>query len=226
MNCYTHKKTGMFFCIVVLLTAVTVSSLYAASLSLKEVIQKIQVRYDQTEDLTAEFVQKATIKSVGQTVIESGTVYFKKPKRMLWDYREPSHKKLVINPQKAWLYMPEDHLVYVQDSQKILSSKMTVRFMAGMGKLQDDFQISFSDNAVDETGNYRLRLIPHRKEMGIEHLTMKVNAKTFFIMNFSFTDIYGNTTELTFGNMKANHNLSDSLFDFTPPPDVEVYEVP
>ena len=145
---------------------------------------------------------------------------------MLWDYSKPSHKKLVINPQKAWLYIPDDNLVYVQDATKILTSRITVRFIAGLGKLKDDFHVTFAEKKYDEGGNYLLSLTPCNKEMGIERLFMKINKDTFQMMNFSFTDIYGNVTRLTFTDMKANINLSDSMFNFTPPEGVQIYEVP
>ncbi len=200
---------------------------HAQDLALTQVITNIQERYEHTHDLEAAFTQEATIKSINQTVTETGVVYFKKPQRMLWDYQTPSQKKLVINPEKAWLYVPEDNLVYLQDAKNILSSKMTVRFMIGMGKLQEDFQISFADpHQVDENGYYHLCLLPRSKELGIDKLFMKVHKDTFFIINFSFTDMYGNTTKLTFSDMKTNTNLPDSIFTFTPPPGVNLYRVP
>ena len=200
---------------------------YAQSLSLEELIVNVQDHYEKTKDLHATFVQRATIKSVNQTLTEEGTVYFKKPTRMLWDYSKPSHKKLVINPEKAWLYIPEDNIAYVQDAQKVLSSKMTIRFIAGIGKLKDDFHVMFPEqNARDENGNYLLSLTPKSKAMGIEKLLMKINKDTFYIMNFSFTDAYGNMTGLTFDHMKTNTNLPDDMFNFIPPENVEIFTVP
>ena len=104
---------------------------------------------------------------------------------------------------------------------------MTVRFIAGIGKLKDDFHIAFPEqNVRDENGNYLLSLTPKSKDMAIEKLHMKINKDTFFIMNFSFTDVYGNMTKLTFDHMKTNTNLPDDMFNFTPPDGVEIFTVP
>lgn len=220
-------NTNFSWIFVILLLLSVAPIVHAQDHVLTQVVTKVQERYDQTNDFEASFIQEATIKSVNQTVTETGVVYFKKPQRMLWDYQTPSQKKLIINPEKAWLYVPEDNLVYVQDAKKILSSKMTVRFMIGVGKLQEDFQISFAGpNKIDANGYYDLCLLPRSKELGIEKLFMKVHKDTFFIMNFSFADMYGNTTKLTFSDMKTNMNLSDSIFTFTPPPGVNLYQVP
>jgi outer membrane lipoprotein carrier protein len=195
--------------------------------SLEEVIAHVQEKYDRTQDLEARFVQKAVISSMNQTIIEEGPVYFKKPRRMLWDYTAPSEKKLVINPEKAWLYMPEDNLAYIQDTEKLFSSKMTIRFLAGIGKLKEDFHIAFHpEHQVDEKGNYRLCLTPRTGDMGIDKLFMTIDKGSFLVMSFSFTDIVGNTTALAFTNMKTNTGLTDSTFLFTPPPGVEIFEVP
>lgn len=227
MNAFDYRKFKSFKWTMILVIFLSTLPAYAQSLSLEELIVNVQDHYEKTRDLQATFEQKATIKSVNQTLTEEGTVYFKKPTRMLWDYSKPSHKKLVINPEKAWLYIPEDNIVYVQDAKKVLSSKMTIRFIAGIGKLKDDFHVTFpAQNARDENGNYRLSLKPISKDMGIEKLQMTINKDTFYIMHFSFTDAYGNMTRLTFDHMKTNTDLPDDMFNFTPPEHVEIFTIP
>ena len=145
---------------------------------------------------------------------------------MRWVYNKPDLKELVINPQIAWFYIPEDSLVYIQDAKKIFNSKLTIRFLSGIGKLKDDFQINFSQpTATDEEGNYLLDLIPRGFEAGIEKILLVVNKSNFQIMEFSITDIYGNITRITFKDMKTNTKLPDTFFIFTPPPGVEIYDM-
>ena len=194
--------------------------------SLDELVGKIQAVYDRTEDFRAAFVQEATIKSMGKTTREEGTVYLKKPERMLWDYTKPSMKKLVINPRKAWLYMPDDEIVYVQDAQAVLSSKMTIRFLTGIGRLKDDFDMVFPPSGPTDTeGDYAVLLTPRGYEAGIKTLLLTVDKDTFHITGCVFTDLYDNATRLTFSNIEFNTDPADELFDFTPPPGVEVYTV-
>ncbi len=191
-----------------------------------ELAAKIQTVYDHTVDFRANFIQEATIKSMDRTTREEGTVYLKKPERMLWNYTKPSMKKLVINPRKAWLYMPDDNIVYVQDSKKVLSSKMTIRFLTGIGSLKDDFEIAFPGSGpMDTKGNYVMTLTPRRYEAGIKTLLITVDKGNFRIIECTFVDMYDNTTRLTFSDIKFNTNPPDELFDFTPPPGVEIYNI-
>ena len=195
-------------------------------LSLDQLAETIQATYDRTGDFKADFVQEATIRSVERTTREGGTVYLKKPARMLWNYTKQSMKKLVINPRKAWLYMPDEEIVYVQDAGEVLSSKMVIRFLTGIGRLRDDFDMARpAGGATDGEGNYVVILKPRGYEAGIKTLLLTVNRETFHITGCVFTDLYDNVTRLTFSNIQFNTDPPDELFEFTPPPGVKTYNV-
>lgn len=195
--------------------------------SLPALISRMQDAYERTRDLKASFVQEVSLKSVGKTEREEGILYLKNPRRMLWDYRKPQVKKLIVNPQKAWLYVPGDSVVYVQSADSIFKSKMTVRFLSGMGKLREDFQVGFSESgALDQEGNYRLRLLPRAAGLGTDQLNLIVDRKSYQILEGSFTDPYGNVTRIRFRNIRVNSGLTDPMFNFKVPTGVEVFNMP
>jgi len=194
---------------------------------LEDLVDRIQSVYDAAKDLKADFSQEATIKSLKKTEKESGTVYFKKPRRMLWDYSSPQKKKLIINPQTAWLYVPEDKLVYMQNSEALVNSRLTIRFLTGIGKLRDDFQIKYAPEPLDKAGNYQLELVPKSREAagGFDKLSVTVDKNSFFIIRCIFKDMYGNVTRITFSNIKTNNGLQDKMFNFKPPAGVKVQKI-
>jgi outer membrane lipoprotein carrier protein len=193
---------------------------------LEKLIVRMQETYDKTQDLTATFVQELTIQSIKKTEREEGTVYFKNPRRMYWEYTRPKSKKLVVNPKKAWLYVPEDHVVYVQDSEAMYQSKVILRFLSGIGKLRDDFQIEYAaPEATDKEGHYLLVLTPKRTDLGIDRLHLTVDRNSFQIMQCRFSDAYGNLTRIRFQNIRTNNSLPESLFHFKPPQGVEIFNV-
>jgi len=194
---------------------------------LSELIAKAQENYEKTEDLKARFIQEVTIKSMDRMEREEGFFYFKKPMSMLWDYVKPKTKKIVINQQKACLYIPEDHVLYVQDVESIFKSRPAIKLFSGIGKLQKDFQISFSQpDPLDRDGNYLLTLVPRDSVFGIQKLFLTIDRGNFQILQCSFTDIYGNVTCIRFREIRVNNKLSARLFTFKPPPGVEVVNVP
>ncbi len=191
--------------------------------SIDELTAKTQDVYEKTKDLKAHFVQEVTIKSMQKTEREEGIVWIKNPKRMYWDYTKPKEKKLVINPTKAWLYVAEDRIVYLQNSDDIFRSRLAVKFLSGVGKLSEDFSVNFAKNGrLDEKGNYRLSLTAKEKGAEIDHIHLTIDEKTFHILQLSFADHYGNTTRLSFHNIKTNTGVSDDFFVFRPPSDVEI----
>ncbi len=195
-----------------------------AALSLDEIMANMQRIYEKTDDLKANFIQEVTIRSMNRTEREEGVFYFKNPRRMVWDYTKPKTKKLVINPKTAWFYIPEDGAVYIQDAESVFKSRIGIRFLSGMGKLQEDFHIAFClPDHADREGNYLLKLAPREPDFGVGELLLTVDKESFHIIRLSFADTYGNATKLHFRNLKINNKLPEKMFTFIPPAGVEVY---
>ena len=200
---------------------------FGDTLPLHDLIAKTQERYEKTEDLKAQFIQEVTIKALNKTEKEEGLVYVKNPRRMLWIYSKPKAKKLIINPKKAWLYIPEDRTAYVQDTEKIYKSKLAVKFLSGIGKLSEDFNVGFSKpDTVNRNGDYLLTLIPKVSDAGVDKLYITIDKDNFQIIQCSFADLYGNLTRIRLADIRINNNLDDKLFSFKPPSGVEVFNMP
>jgi len=192
-----------------------------------DIAQKLQSTYEKTKDLKADFVQEATIKSIKKTEREEGKVFFKNPKNMLWEYTKPQGKKLVINSQKAWLYLAKEKVVYTQKSESIFQSKFLINFFAGAGKLKDDFTIKYAEpKAYDKNGNYLLMLIPREKTAACNSVMLTVDKNNFYILQVSFDDVMGNSTTLKFSNIFINTGVAQKMFQFQPPAGVQIFEMP
>jgi outer membrane lipoprotein carrier protein len=192
-----------------------------------EIISRLQLTYEKTLDFNAEFVQETTVKSIKKTDIEEGVVFFKNPKNMLWNYSRPKAKKLVINPRKAWLYLPQEKVVYVQDADYIFKSKVLIKFLSGLGKLKDDFTITYAEpRALDKKGNYLLVLTPLEKIPSLNPFQITIDKSTFLILQVSFEDTMGNSTIVKFSNISINTRLSEKIFQFKPPEGVSIFNMP
>ncbi len=204
----------------------TVPAWGGESLSLDEVVQKIQETYEQTGQVKAQFTQTVTLKAMKKTEREEGAFYFKKPKRMRWVYTKPAAKELVINPEKAWLYVPADKVVYVQDAGSLFKSTVSVRFLAGIGKLKEDFRISFAgEKDADKTGVYLLDLVPVKPQEGVKKLQIAVSRESFQITRVVLFDPNGNVTTLAFSAIELNKDLPESFFTFKVPAGVDVMDM-
>jgi len=224
---YSPFSTLSVLAAVILLTIPSMTWAGAvATVPLEQLTAKMQETYDKTQDIKATFVQELTIQSIRKTEREEGAVYFKNPGRMYWEYTRPKSKKLVVNPQKAWLYVPEDHVVYVQSAEALYQSKVILRFLSGVGKLREDFEIKYAAPQVtDKEGHHLLVLTPKQAGMGIDRLHLTVDRKSFQILQCSFSDAFGNLTRILFQNIRINNQLPESLFYFKPPRGVEIFNV-
>ncbi len=192
-----------------------------------DTVQKLQRVYEETNDFQADFRQETFNKSLKRTMIEEGLVFFKKPRNMRWDYTKPEVKKLIINPQKAWLYLPREKTAYVQKADNLVQSATLIRFLSGLGKLKDDFQINYAQpEALDKHGNYLLKLTPKEKNSSLQALGITLDKNTYFIIQVSFEDLMGNITTLRFSNIALNAGLSDKLFKFQPPAGTNIFDMP
>jgi len=219
-----RNRKRLFFTVIIAMLLTGTPSL-SEPLDIDALVVKIQGIYEQTGDLQAEFNHQVPLQLTGKTFTEEGTFYFKKPGRMCWDYEKPPLKKLVINPEKTWFYIPEDNRVYVQKTADILTSQIAIRFFTGIGNLSDNFTIAYSSpQCRDEEGNYLITLKPKKYEEGIQTLELLISGESFYVIGYNLTDMYGNLNRYTFKNITVNNDLPESLFRFTPPPGAEVQE--
>jgi outer membrane lipoprotein carrier protein len=228
----TGLSSMVYFALRLIFLSITAAVLsYGAALAepppLDKLIAKIQGIYEVTEDLQTDFIHIVPVPLTGKILTEEGIFYFKKPERMLWEYRKPPLKKLVINPETTWFYLPEDNRVYIHKTKDIINSQIAVSFFAGMGELEEKFDIVYSKpNPTDSEGNYLISLRPKQYEEGIQELELKISKESYYVIGYNLIDLYGNVNRYTFDNIRINNKLPDTLFRFVPPPGVEIQEIP
>lgn len=195
------------------------------ALPLEEVVGKVQEQYEIHADFKASFVQESLIKSLGKKQHAEGAVYFKKPGKMRWIYHKPTKQEMISDGKTLWNYRPEDKQVVVSKMTQVFQSKAPSTFLAGIGNLKKDFQARFVKDP-SPGADYFLELTPTEAQGSLEKLFLVVERNSFKILQAKIQDAMGNVTQITFSRIQFNNNLSDSLFNFTPPKDVEVFTMP
>ncbi|MCX7817130.1 MAG: outer membrane lipoprotein carrier protein LolA [Syntrophales bacterium] len=199
----------------------------SGQLSLEEVVDKVQRNYEKIIDLKANFHQETYVPYLKRSVIEDGTVFFKKPGKMRWDYKHPTSKTLYLTSAKAWLYVPKERAVYVQDVKRLFDTQLPLRLLSGKANLKEDFIARFDPaGPMDKNGNYLLQLDERRSEWGVRGIGIKIDGQEFYILSLSFSDVQGNSTVISFKDLRINEGISDSVFVFQPPRGIQVYDHP
>jgi len=194
--------------------------------TLDECIRGLEQRYRTMQDLSARFEQETYIGSLKRVEKGAGMVYFKKGGKMFWEYTQPAVQKIYLDGKNLWFYLPEDNQVLKNDMSR-LPSDITLDLFAGKLKIKEKFNVRMqpgepqgqSDTAV-------LQLVPKTVYPNLKSLTLWVDRKNYYIIRSSLEDEMGNRTLLKFSAITIDKGLSDSLFMFTPPPGVEIFEPP
>jgi outer membrane lipoprotein carrier protein len=165
-------------------------------------------------------VQEVESATLGQKVESRGTVYFKKPGRMRWEFHEPE-QLVVADGTFFWLYQPRENQVIRMPFQQAFRSNVPVSFLTGVGRLDQDFVPSLKGTTAEL---YSLHLTPKRDAEATGLLDLEIDAKTFDIVQATITDPLGNTTRVRFTNIDREALPEDALFRFAVPDGVDVIE--
>src|SRR6266446_1107373 len=181
----------------------------AADDALKDVLARLQTRYETTRTLTADFRQSVESPTLASPLESHGTLAFEKPNRMRWDYAAPDPQLIVGDGETLWIYQPADKQVIKAPLAQAFRAQSPISFLAGLGRVERDFEATLER---DEPARWVLRLVPRKAAATVEEARV--------------TDPLGTTTRIAFANERRNVPLDAALFRFTPPPGVDVVRPP
>lgn len=189
-----------------------------------ELVERIQAHYDKIHDFEAAFVQRVVHRIVHKVIEESGTMAFKRPGRMRWQYRSPEIKLFVTDGEKSYFYVPEDRQVIVSHTPggaMGLAEGSPLSVIMGGTRLVDAFEVTDSESEP-RAGGRVLRLIPRRPQEDFEEAEIEARPEDGQVRRVTLLDGQGNRTEFIFDEIRENRGLSDSLFRFTIPSGVDI----
>jgi chaperone LolA len=135
---------------------------------------------------------------------------------MLWEYRDPEKKTFVADGKSFFFYVPADKQVIVRSQAR--DKSIPAQLLSGQSDLLADFVPSLE---TAPPGLQRLRLVPKKADPDVEWITIDVDAADR-IRAIAVADVQGNRSRFEFDAIKENVGLKDRLFQFRPPPGVEV----
>ncbi|HVB98533.1 MAG TPA: outer-membrane lipoprotein carrier protein LolA [Candidatus Dormibacteraeota bacterium] len=190
------------------------------------VARAVEAHYKHAVTLRAVFLE--TYNS-GETELrmESGTVYFRRPGLMRWDYTSPQKKFFLVDGHYAWFYIPADHTASRASARKSADWRTPFALLTGKARLSDLCRgISVVPNqggpSSPPAGDVVLDCAPKHKEAFLD-AQIEVD-RTDRIVNVLVKQPGDVSVEVRFGNWEENIPLSKSLFRFQPPPGVTVVD--
>jgi len=218
---------AVFATIVMILAAAPVRSETIApagapvSKDLKHVLDRLQRHYRDTNSFSAKFSEE--IATVGAPKRKrQGTVSFRKPGRMLWEFQDPEKQTIVSDGETLYSYDPDLNQVVETPLKQALKSSSATSFLLGIGNINRDFKAAFA-TAARPSG--LVDLILDAKAGGYK-IEVGLDPKTYNLITLTLTDQLGDTTRVDFSDVHDNVELPESIFAFKAPAGADVVMAP
>ena len=179
--------------------------------------------YNHLRSLESDFTE--TYRGDGPDRVESGTLWLKKPRKMRWEYRSPKEKLFVSDGELVWFYLPAEKQLRKTTLRKLDDLRSPLAFLLGKTKLESELKglSKVLDQSPWQPGDTLLRGIPRNAVGQVSEVQLEITP-LHQITRILLIDADGATTEFRFAGWKENVEMSDTRFQFTPPPGVETVE--
>ena len=193
-----------------------------SSLSLDEVISKVEERYD-VPGFTARFSQESTIKDMNITDTAFGKISVKNPCMMRWEYEKPDRQIIITDGKKLWIYRPDDNQVAIGKFPSFFGDGKGAGFLSDIKLIRKKFNITFGKN---RSSYYILKLLPTDKtSLDLSVVYLSISRKTFDIVRIVTYNSYGDETGIEMSDIRFIQKPDDSMFGFEIPEGVDIIEL-
>jgi outer membrane lipoprotein carrier protein len=193
-----------------------------------QLAREVDDHYNHLRSLQSDFTE--IYRGDGPERVESGTLWLKKPRKMRWEYRSPKGKLFISDGREVWFYLPAERQLRKTTLRKLDDLRSPLAFLLGKTKLENELRglSKVVDQSPMGAGNTLLRGIPQGvvpRSMAEQATEVQLEiTPSDQIVRIVLLEADGATTEFRFAGWKENLELSDSRFQFTPPPGVETVE--
>ena len=169
-----------------------------------------------TKTAQGNFAQVVTNRDGRTTQTSSGTFAFERPGKFRWTYAKPFDQLIVGDGEKVWVYDRDLNQVMVRKLDAALGATPAA-LLAGDNALEKNFTLVA---AGEGEGMQYVDATPKSSES--QFTRIRIGFVDNLPRKMLLTDAFGQTTELTFADMRRNPALAADLFTFTPPKGADV----
>jgi len=203
-------------------------SAFARAQDVRQLARAVDDHYNHLRSLQSDFTE--IYRGDGPERVESGTLWLKKPRKMRWEYRSPKEKLFISDGQAVWFYLPAERQLRKSTLRNLDDLRSPLAFLLGKTKLENELRglSKVVDQSPLGAGNTLLRgvpqgVVPQSMAGQVSEVQLEITPSDQ-IVRIVLMEADGATTEFRFAGWKENLELSDSRFQFTPPPGVETVE--
>jgi len=212
--------------------------------SAKAIAQLLEEHYRHVQTLRAVFLERYSA-GPREARIESGTVYFRRPGRMRWEYEAPERKLFIADGKTVWFYVPADHTATKAPIKESSDWRTPLALLTGKADLSRlCSRIDLITQNAGSAGHATLRCLP-RGEKGMSpaagfassqdstelpgagdftEVLLEVDSSSGELASVRIRQPGGIELEYRFGDWQQGLPLPDEMFQFRPPPGVAIVD--
>jgi outer membrane lipoprotein carrier protein len=205
----------------------------------KVLVSRLEARYRSARTLQATFLERYT-ENGRLTRAEAGTVYFRRPGKMRWEYDSPEKNLFLVDGKTAWFYVRADRTVTRVPAKESSDWRTPLALLAGEMKLSrvcEKIQSSF-DEPAESSADAMLYCELRGAEAGAKEqggavgvpdttvardtVYLEIVQSSGDLVRILVKSAGGVGIEFRFAGWQYNPQVADSLFHFTVPPGVAI----
>ena len=191
----------------------------AANAAAPPPVERLRAFLASASTLQAEFSQVQIAADGNATGKKSsGVFYLERPGKFRWNYTQPIRQEIVATSGKVSFYDADLEQVTVKRLNAAIGSTPAL-LLSGDVPLETNFRIE--DQGTDE-GMAWIRLIPKDEDSGFKYVLIGLVDGTLGGMELN--DNFGQVTRIYFSKVRTGLKIAPGLFQFKPPPGVDVFE--
>jgi outer membrane lipoprotein carrier protein len=201
--------------------------------SAKSYARLLQDHYRRPHTLQAVFLERFS-EGQKQSRVESGTVYFRRPGQMRWEYESPEKKLFLVDGKTTWFYVPYDHTVTKAPVKESSDWRTPLALLTGKADLQRlcnkiDLVNQVTGQKGIPSGHAILRCLPkERKNLPdvneFTEVLLEMDTTSGELARIEIRQPGGIELEYRFGNWQSDIALAADLFRFEVPAGVAIVD--
>jgi outer membrane lipoprotein carrier protein len=197
--------------------------------SAKSLARLLEEHYRQPRTLQAVFLERYS-EGQKQERIESGTVYFRRPGQMRWEYDSPEKKLFLVDGKTTWFYVPYDHTVTKAPVKESSDWRTPLALLTGKADLSRlCSQLTLVSQTGIPSGHAVLRCLPKEARnlsdrSDYTEVLLELDTSSGELARIEIRQTGGIELEYRFGNWQTDIPLAGDLFRFQVPAGVAIVD--
>jgi outer membrane lipoprotein carrier protein len=191
----------------------------AEAIDVTAVLRGVEQRYNRARTLQVDFEQTYDAPRRGERS-ESGELFLRKPGRMRWQYSDPAGKLFISDGKIMWLYLPGSNRAERTKVKESDDMRAPLAFLLGRLDFDRDFRRFLARKDGDNTW---ITAEPRSERAPFRQVKFQVTP-SYVIREVHVVGHDNTIMQYRFEDERLNPPLTESLFNFKPPPGAQVVE--